>query len=286
MTRNILSVRLAGTAIAAVLAPLSSPAWAQDAASASVPPPVIVATPAAPAPTIVLPEPTAAPAPAAEPGSAPVTAEKPRATSTARRVEAPRSAAPAAAASPVREAAPAAPTATVEETAVAPVAMPEARSAEVSPVAVASPAPADTDGSDNSLALAGLVGLVGLGGAGAWLLTRRRSRVIDEGFYEPEIEPETVAPAKIAEPLPVAAPVAAAAVMTSTSAASADLTDRQAILEEMVAEPPSEENPFTTRKARMRRARLILQGREARGERLSGVNPVPTPAFGRVLEEA
>ena len=36
----------------------------------------------------------------------------------------------------------------------------------------------------------------------------------------------------------------------------------------------------------MRRARLILQGREARGEPLSGVNPVPTPAFGRVLEEA
>ncbi|MBV1690070.1 hypothetical protein KRR38_20885 [Novosphingobium sp. G106] len=38
--------------------------------------------------------------------------------------------------------------------------------------------------------------------------------------------------------------------------------DRDALLEQMVSAEPDAENPFTSRKGRMRRARLILQGRE------------------------
>jgi hypothetical protein len=38
--------------------------------------------------------------------------------------------------------------------------------------------------------------------------------------------------------------------------------ERDALLEEMVAAPPDEANPFTSRKGRMRRARMILAARE------------------------
>ena len=38
--------------------------------------------------------------------------------------------------------------------------------------------------------------------------------------------------------------------------------DRDALLEQMVSAEPDAENPFTSRKGRMRRARLILQARE------------------------
>ena len=37
---------------------------------------------------------------------------------------------------------------------------------------------------------------------------------------------------------------------------------RDALLERMVSAPPDEANPFTSRRARMRRARIILQSRE------------------------
>ena len=67
MTSTSLSHRLAGTAIAAVLAYCPTPLLAQDAAPATAPP-VVLTTPAAPAePVIVLPEVTAAPVTSAAP---------------------------------------------------------------------------------------------------------------------------------------------------------------------------------------------------------------------------
>jgi len=75
----------------------------------------------------------------------------------------------------------------------------------------------------------------------------------------------------------VTTPARRTAAITDTAGSSGTGTaepderpdERNAILEEMIDRAPDEENPFTSRKARMRRARLILQGRESRGEALA-----------------
>ena len=147
----------------------------------------------------------------------------------------------------------------------------------------------DDSGDDNGLALAGLLGLVALGGAGLWAAGRRRRGAMDEPVYVEPVQtaPAASPPARLAQPgtvtpVPVrtAEPVATAPAMRSedfhapaaiTRREAVNPSDREAVLAAMVDAAPSEENPFTSRKARMRRARLILQGREARGEPLTGL---------------
>jgi hypothetical protein len=113
------------------------------------------------------------------------------------------------------------------------------------------------------------LGVVGLGLAGAVALRRRRrheAELYDEVY---ETEPQFVAEAPVtsipdelavgsAEPAiaPAAQPVAIPAGPVPTGEA------RQRLLDEMTAAAPDEANPFTSSKARRKRARIILQARE------------------------
>jgi len=143
----------------------------------------------------------------------------------------------------------------------------------------ATAAPADNDAS-NVLPIAGLLAALGLGGI-ALFAVRRRRRQPDE--VEPAMvaeEPIPVVPPRAAQiPAPAFTPARAftAPVMTlqqstqqtrpmwqeprraATAPVSAQANNRQALLERMVAAEPDANNPFTSAKARRRRARLMLQ---------------------------
>lgn len=72
-------------------------------------------------------------------------------------------------------------------------------------------------------------------------------------------------PAAMADPMALPANPPARLGPSTETLASGPIPireDRRDLLETMVAAPPDEENPFTSRKARIRRARLILQHRE------------------------
>ncbi|PKB19313.1 LPXTG-motif cell wall-anchored protein [Novosphingobium kunmingense] len=157
----------------------------------------------------------------------------------------------------------------------------------------------DTGRGLEALALGGM--LAALGAGGLFLLTRRRRRtaIVDERAYEPEyrapVPPRPVRPA-VAGPaattavadrpvMTFATPTAGAAMVAERSAAQraepvaqASLadgpvpsgSDRHKLVEEMVAAQPDSANPFRTAKARRRRARLILQGREQRLQEKAG----------------
>lgn len=288
MTQHITPHRFAGAAIAAVLALAATPAWAQETAP--------VADPAAPGvvqPSIVLPDVTAAPV-------APlVVAPVPGPVAAAPVVEraAPRNAAPVARSAPAgaavapfgrAETAPLAPVDTLTETPV------EARGAAIEPVAAtpleeaALAAPAD-DAPGDILPLAGLLAALGLGGI-ALFAARRRRRQPDE--VAPAIvarEPAPLLPSRPASTTRMPAPnfVAPALSLQRIAQPSAEQTvrpawqeprrvavapafaqsshlNRQALLERMVAAEPDANNPFTSGKARRRRARLMLQSMDNR----------------------
>lgn len=296
MTKIIHPHRVAGAAIAAVLAFGSTPLFAQDIVL-DVPPPAPAAAPVA-QPTIVLPTVTAAPAEPA-PVAAPAPAAEPVVAAPQREVTPPRAAAPRAA-TPSRTAV--APTVTPAAPAIAPVAdSPAAPVAAADPI-VAEPVapaaetnavtPADTSAdaapADNAtsdlLPIVGILAALGLGGL-AIFATRRRRRDLDE--VEPVIvahEPVPVRPAAVAAPAPLAAAATAATAAAQPApvrlqqsvqqsrpmwqeprraAASAttqqSFDNRQALLDRMVAAAPDANNPFTSGKARRRRARLMLQ---------------------------
>ncbi len=146
--------------------------------------------------------------------------------------------------------------------------------ADASPVTDEQSSGALTDGGDNDFLLEGAIALLlGLGLAGAAILAIRSRRKKGGGT-----EPATVsgvAPAAGAapawSPMPVKAP-AEARVQTPAAARAIPSAseDRQAVLERMVAAPPDKENPFTSRKARRRRARILLQHRERQQAQESG----------------
>lgn len=316
MTYKTHTHRVAGAAIAAVLAFGSTTLLAQDATTTSAPPaptivlPPVTTAPAAPpviASPVVAPPATAVPdVPAAEPSAA--TSSTPRRTSTPERPAVTAADRPTGAAPIAADPAPA--------TNAAPSIGPEPQSSNPAPDAVSAsdefaPAAPAEDGSDNTLAILGLAGLVALGGAGIYAATRRRRPLMDDdvaydshpveelpGTAAASVNPperevsqpgafaavaapvtanmEPAAPRsqiaeQIKEPAPrPAPPMPAASPSVTAFGTDANSEDRHAILENMVAEEPSDENPFTSRKARMRRARLILQGRESRGQPLGG----------------
>lgn len=262
-------------------------------------PPVTTAVPAAPAPTA-----SSAPSRPAARTAAPAAARAPVRPATP---VAPPAAAPVAADAPL---APLQPAVSEAQPVVAPLPIPAEQPAALD--APASPPASEGDGS-NALALAGLAGLVVLGGAGIFAATRRRRTVpldayeapvrtaplepvAEKNMPQPErIEAPAYAPAGFAPVAAYAAPrstdmfAATPAVATpavATLAATSGTTDRHALLQRMVAEPPSEQNPFTSHKGRMRRARLILQHRAAQGlpldDRAGRVNlGTQQPAFAR-----
>jgi hypothetical protein len=136
--------------------------------------------------------------------------------------------------------------------------------------------------------IAGLLAALGIAGAGAMAMARRRRRrVIQEEGASYAVAPAaspvasrpadatTRPPAYQAEPEFVRAPAAPRIAEPASSVRAAPRTMpmgrgvpadpelRRALIEEMVAAEPDDANPFHTRKARRRRARILLQEREA-----------------------
>ena len=270
MTKTSNPHRLAGTAIAAFLALSSTTVWAQEAPAPSD---ATVSAPVAqPASAIVLPPVAVQLAPAPAIATAPVVDEAP-----APRAAAPRAATRTAAARPVaapvgRTAAVSAAPVTREVTApiadVAPVAEADPLRSDIAapPVATAEPASQDTS---NDLLLASLAGALGLGAIGVFAATRRRKVARDEPLVEYEPVGEPVRP--VAESPQRYATLAAPAFtplkswseprvpQTQPVDSRALNLNREALLDRMVAAQPDANNPFTSGKARRKRARLMLQ---------------------------
>lgn len=255
---------------------------------ASAPPPA-----QAPAPTVVAP---VLPGQAATLPAMTVTPPPPApATPTvAPQVQAPRlpEAAPqrAAEARPAREAPraqPAAraeaapPPAPVEARTEAPTATPviEQPIAESAPppVAEVAPAPAEaTAPDDRALWVLGTGGAILVLGAGAFLALRRRDRR-EEARDIALTQEAAMAPAPL-----VAASPASVAFDRPIAATSVTLTPRHASdqanqLEAMASAPPSEENPFLSRRNRIRRAAFILEHGHAPAPLAVEPEPVVAP---------
>ncbi|MBB3859768.1 hypothetical protein GGQ88_001029 [Novosphingobium hassiacum] len=231
-------------------------ARAQEAVQITVPTAPVTAAPATPppaAPTIVLPE--AAPASPAATPAAPVVAETvappptraPRAASTAPRTARAVEAAAPVAAAPVVDRAPAPVTAQ-------PVPVEPVPAAQVAPPPAAAVATSDTP--DWALPVGAAATLLVLGGIGLAMTRRRRAWEADADFVPPMVNRPATRP--MAE-RPVVTERPAAAPMMANSAAPASADDRAELINRMVAAQPDASNPFTSAKARRRRARLIVQ---------------------------
>ena len=283
------------TAIAAVLALSTTPALAQEAvpaASAPVaaepPAPSIVASPAPElrSERTVVSEPVIQTVPVVVPTLEPAVAATPVArASSAARTTAPRSAARTAASAPA--AAVAAPLAE----AIAPVTVaPVAEVAPIIPQSELTATPVSEPASDNTLLFGGLLAALGLGGAFA--LTGRRKRDVAEPvvFERPVVaappQPASIAAVAPLKPMFAFAPAPEIERKVERVAAPAPILtgavphgeERQTLLDRMVAAAPDKANPFTSAKGRRKRARIMLQSREAAQQS----NPaVGTPASPR-----
>lgn len=238
----------AGAAIAAVLAMTSTASQAQTAPTATTTAPT--ATTAAPVPTF--PEATP-PTPLPAPASATPTMVVP--------IEVPEIAPPAAT---VPDPAP-----VTADLAAEPLAV-EATMAEPGEAA---PAPAGD--ANTQLWAAVLVGIVAIAlGIWGFIAIGRRKPVVHRkaaaerpaGAPPRQTVPERVAVAPTVTPMASARPTAPAPSLAHTGAAvalpsrrPATFAERDALLKRMVAAKPDRANPFTSPKARLKRARLILQ---------------------------
>lgn len=246
-------------------------AYAQDTVTAE---PVIVLPEAAPAPapapspSIVLPEVTTAPAaePAtttAEPEPAPVAraSAAPRAATRS-----PRAVEPTVAPLPNRL--------TPATEPAASIAAPVTAATAPAPAPARAPIAAASSDETGEVALAALLGALGLAGVGAVAYAasrRRRSRAElgETAVYEPATEPAFGRTAPV-DAQPVAAPTASAPTVSYGTRSNGDpvplpsklpesFEERDALLKALVAAPPDKANPFTSPRARARRAKLILQ---------------------------
>jgi hypothetical protein len=281
----------ATTVIAAVLALGSIPAFAQDASA-----PVIDSPPAASAP-VEAPAPASAEAPslttaapqivvpvASAPVSQPVAqapeAPAPKASVTHTERHATRAIAQTETKAPVRAA-----EAPVAATPVAPIAAaPASDAAKAAAIPPATRTVSDKDAfnsgsrvstadqsvkpasllpGDSGIVAGGIVVVLGLGAAA--LFASRRRKTAGE-VYEPveAVEPASAVvaePAFVLEaPTPLVRTPAPVAMATSGPVPIGDA--REDLLQSMVDAAPDAENPFTSGKARRRRARLILQAHE------------------------
>lgn len=274
MTKHIFPPRPAGAAIAAVLALSSTAAFAQEIVAppsmpAAVPAPVLIIpqaapAPAAPAPVIVMP---------AQP-TAPVVAEAAAPAPRATRQVAQR---PSVSARPAVRAAAPAPVARTAEPAVtaapvAAVAAVQTADIEFAPTQTALPADAtpeldtattvQTDGGLGAGELGLIGGALAVGGiAAAALFARRRRR-------DPAPEPVDVFAARSAAPPTPLAPQPMAVPMTTARAAPvAPIAVGTGNHVRQAEQGPTADNPFLTRRNRLRRARF-LDAQEAK------LNPV------------
>jgi hypothetical protein len=274
MTRKTHSLHHAGTAIAAVLALASTPSLAQalpaeiPAGPAPVPEPVIMAPdippPIASEATVqpietTAPEAIEAPDPAPAPPATTARTRSPATTAQPAPAPEPRISAPEPAAA---DAAPVAPVATIE-----PAAEP------VAPVATSEPLRGDANADIGILALV-LGGLAFLALAiWGFVAIGRRKPVRRYVAETPAAKPAVVPPAPVAgsepiaierlsspsfAPQPGALPHAGAAVALPRSVPES-FEEREALFKRMVEARPDRANPFTDRRMRMKRARLILQ---------------------------
>jgi len=298
MTQTTHSLRLAGSAIAAALAFTSTAAWPQDPAAPfpAAPEPVIVVPdiqvpPAPPAPTTVLPTELPEPAPipqATVPAPEPEAVPAAPVATTRSRVAAP--VVERAASAPVTPTIADAPLDTSEPVVTEVAPLPVAQE-PVAPVE----RPATTSAADDTgllaLMLGGLVvlalaiwGFIAIGRRKP--ITRRAEARLAERpapvVREPVATPVAVAPATVvAEPVaveregsfaPRVQPIfaqrsgATSGGLPHTGASvalprelPANAEERHALFERMVDARPDRANPFTDRKARMKRARLIMQ---------------------------
>jgi hypothetical protein len=284
----------ATAAIAAALALSATPLAAQDAAPVTEPPAIQPVEPAptvvaSPAPTVDIPDVTA---PAASGAGAAEPAPEPSATvtTTTTRTTAPvtRTTSRTTVSRKVSQTAPAvvAPVAAVPPPAndVAPLPTEAIDAAPVAalPVPAPQPAPAPSNDAVGTLGfvLLGLLALAAL--AAGMLFFRRRHPVVTETVEDP-LAARTVAAPPVAEP-PVAEPIVATPTMAAptmlhrrdpnpvtgalpSEGAAVDLParlpesyeERNALFERMVNARPDKANPFTDRRQRMKRARLIMQ---------------------------
>lgn len=285
MTKQTFSAHSALTAIAAGLVLVSTPAWAQvaDAAPAEAAPAPIVVPSAQPAPampgpttTVALPQITAPVATAA-----PVTAEAPLLPEVAPQRSVRAEPAPARRAAPAESR-------TIREARAAPVARPATSTpvftpapVQTVPVQTAAPvsqiplidptleqAAPDTTATATATEPSGNEALWVVGGAGVALMAgvgglvylsrRRRGESADgETVYAPiaaqEQEPLFATPGFSISP-------AATPAASGQNLARGDHSDS---LETMVAQAPTQDNPFLTRKKRLRRAEFILERGQA-----------------------
>jgi len=271
MRRSSSNSLCATAAISAALVLGFTPALAQEVAPSIVLP---QAAPAPqPAPSIVLPPAASAPEPAA---AEPPVAEPVAATEPAPKAE------PADRPAPRRAEAPAAePVATPEAaTPVAPMPMNMPVAAQPEAPAAVTPQPDSVRGEievPDGIIVASILGVIGLGLAG-FVATRRRQREDDVQDTPYETQPAHVAEApttSIPDELAVRAeghaPAAASTTIAAPPLPSGPLAsgplpsgdERERLLDRMVAAQPDEANPFTSAKARRKRARIILQARES-----------------------
>ena len=271
MRTSLLTPRSAPTAIAAVLALSSIPALSQEAAVAPLDGPIVtspaatsVTVPAEPAPVLVVPDVSS------------VETAEPAAQTAARAAPAATRAAPVAASAAAPAADPVVaesepPAAAVETEAELPPAMPAGEPTNIQPT----PEQATDITAVLGLILVTLLGLVLAIFAFAYLRRRRAALIGSEAAPARRVEePRETAPrpvASVAEPAPLAEPVpvldrAPTRVLRSNAAAvplpaqlPESYEERDALLKRMMDAPPDRANPFTDRRARMRRARLILQ---------------------------
>lgn len=242
-------------AVSAMLMLSTGIARAQEAVQVTVPTaPVASAPVAAPpaAPTIVLPDVAPVAAPAAPVVAATVAPEPTR----ARRATVEPARQPQA-----RKAAPVAPP-------VVPIAAPTPATAAITPVEPAPVAEAPAPGTppsavattnstpDWALPVGVAATLLVLGGVAFAATRRRRVWEQDADFVPPVVNRPATRP--MAErPIQTERPAAAPGMASTAAPTSAD--DRAALIERMVAAAPDASNPFTSAKARRRRARLIVQ---------------------------
>jgi hypothetical protein len=269
-------VRPGVTAIAALLAFSSTPALAQaiaaDPAAGQAPaagPPAPDGTPPSAAVPAVQAQPVAAPSTTPDLPDLPVVAaEEPKPAPAGAKASVPvarKAAADAQPASPRWTVTPARPAAAPAPAlpAVADATEPAAPAPAATEPALAEPAE-----SPGWLPIGG--GLLVLAGGAALAVTRRRRksmmepRLIDEPVvFRPMARVPAPAPAPKASPA-MRAPAAPSAPRPATAPTPARRKgDQKNVLEAMVAQPPSPENPFVTRKLRLRQARFLLRTGQA-----------------------
>ena len=297
MTQHITPHRFAGAAIAAVLALGSTPLWAQDIAPVAAPPAPVAPQPTIVLPdvTVAPAEPVVA-APIREPVIAAPATERaaPRAAAAVSRTTPSRVVPAPVVRSQVAPVDPVAATQAEAPVAITPVdPMTTAETPIEEPLVEETAAvPADNTTGD-VLPLAGLLAALGLGGLALFVARRRRkpdevAEVIVAHEPIPVLPPRAAALKPVLTPAPafmapamslqqfaqpatqdatgtVGQQIARPAWQEPRRAAAApnlgqsSQLNREALLTRMVAAEPDANNPFTSGKARRRRARLMLQ---------------------------